>query len=235
MESGSELRKSVVIVDDDRDIADVVETILLDEGFRVSCLYEPTKNDVKAAIERLEPDCVLLDGGDPAAYGPSWDIAAWLSSRPRPIPAVMLTGHMADREEAMLNESDRAKVAQLAGVIGKPFDIDQLVSAVRNAVGLPLTVVTNESEAAHRAELVDRLRAAGANELTSSGMGRAWATFRAGKAHSLYKIYRWRMAGTYFVGRYSPDGTQLEPLGQFPDLEALIAYCLGRIKDSRLS
>lgn len=99
--------KSVLVVDDDRDIAEVVQTILLDEGFKVSCLYEPSKNDVKAAIDRIEPDCVLLDGGNPAAYGPSWDIATWLASRPRPIPAVMLTAQRADREEAMLNESER--------------------------------------------------------------------------------------------------------------------------------
>src|SRR5690349_6589455 len=56
-------RKTVVVIDDDRDIAEVVQTILLDEGFKVSCLYDPTKHDVTTAIERIEPDCVLLDGG----------------------------------------------------------------------------------------------------------------------------------------------------------------------------
>ena len=223
-------RKTVVVVDDDRDIAEVVQTVLLDEGFNVTCLFDPTKQEVMAAIERIEPDCVLLDGGAPAAYGPSWDIAAWLAKRARPIPAVMLSGHLADREEAMLDESDRAKAADLSAVIGKPFDIDQLVAAVRNAVGLPLTEVTDQSEAAQHAELLDRLRAAGARELTSSAIGRTWATFRAGPDGSLHKIYRWRQADMYFVGRYSPDGGQLQPLGQFADLEALIVYCLGRLR-----
>lgn len=86
MEALSWSGKSVLVVDDDRDIAELVQTILIDEGFKVSCLYEPSRNDVKAAIDRIEPDCVLLDGGAPAADGPSWDIATWLDSRSRPFP-----------------------------------------------------------------------------------------------------------------------------------------------------
>jgi CheY-like chemotaxis protein len=228
-------KKTVVVIDDDRDIAEVVQTVLLDEGFKVSCLYDPNRSDLKAAIDRMEPDCVLLDGGNPAAYGPSWDIASWLASRPRPIPAVMLTAHSADREEAMLGDSARARQARIAGVIPKPFDIDQLVTVVHNAVDQEVTMLTDREEADHETELLERLRAAGADEVRGSKIGRVWATFRAGEDHSLYKVYRWRMAGAYFVGRYSPDGHQMQPLGQFTDLEALLQYCLGRIKGFRLS
>lgn len=235
MESLPQAGKHVLVVDDDRDIAEVVQTILLDEGFQVSCLYQPSKNDVKAAIDRIEPDCVLLDGGNPAAYGPSWDIAKWLASRSRPIPAVMLTAHRADREEAILDESDRAKTAHVAAVIPKPFDIDQLVTVVRHAVGQEVTSITDRDEAASQTLLLKRLRGAGADELAGSRIGRVWATFRAGSDHSLYKIYRWRVADVYFVGRYSADGQQLEPLGQFGDLDALMAYCFGQIKGFRLS
>ena len=231
----SEHAKSVVVIDDDRDVADVVRTILIDEGFRVSCLYEPSVLDVRAAIDRIEPDVVLLDGGSPAAYGPSWDIANWLASRSRPVPAVMLTGHLADRDEAILDESKRAKDAHVAAVIGKPFDIDRLITAVRNAVGEPVTALTDRGEADDQARLLERLRAAGAEELTGSSIGRAWGTFRIAGESSLYKIYRWRSAGLYFVGRYRPDGSQLEPLGQFDDLDALIAYCLGRVEGRRAS
>lgn len=234
MDPRSRLRKTVVVVDDDRDIAEVVQTVLLDEGFSVSCLYE-TRRDVRAAIDRLDPDCVLLDGGDPASYGRSWELASWLASRPRPIPAVMLTGHAADREEAMLDESARAKEARISGVIPKPFDIDQLVKVVHSAVDQQAAAVTDREEAEHQARLLEHLRAAGADELAGSTLGRVWATFRAGTDRSLYKIYRWRMADVYFVGRYSPDGHQLEPLGQFGDLDALLIYCFGKIKGSRLS
>jgi DNA-binding response OmpR family regulator len=144
----------VVVVDDDRDIADVVQTILIDEGFKVSCLYEPTSNAVKDAIDRLEPDRVLLDGGNPAAYGSSWELARWLASRPRPVPAVMMTAHSADLEEAILDESDRAKTARIAAVIPKPFDIDRLIAVVCNAVGQPVTTITDRREADNAAQLL---------------------------------------------------------------------------------
>ncbi len=239
MESVGRAQKSVVVVDDDHDIAGLVQTILIDEGFKVSCLYEPSRNDVRAAIDLLEPDCVLLDGGHPAAYGPSWDIATWLASRSRPVPALMMTGHSADREEAMLGESERARTARIAGVIPKPFDIDQLITAVCNAVGQPVKAITDRQEADLEADnetqLVERLRAAGADELKGSQIGRVWATFRAGSDRTLFKVYRWRAADVYFVGRYGTNGGQLEPLGQFADLDALIAYCLGRIEGFRLS
>lgn len=104
-------KKKIVVVDDDRDIAEIVQTILLDEGFTVSCLYLPSQDELKRAIDRLEPDCVLLDGGHPADYGLSWDIASWLASRERSIPAVILTGHVADREEAVIGVSERAQSA----------------------------------------------------------------------------------------------------------------------------
>lgn len=227
--------KSVVVVDDDRDVAEVVQTILLDEGFKVSCLYTPSQNDVKAAIDRIEPDVVLLDGGHPAAYGPSWEIASWLAARSRPIPAVMLTAHRADREEAIFDESERAKDAHMAAVIPKPFDIDRLVTVVRNAVGQDVSALTDREEADHQVQLLERLRAAGAQELAGSKIGRVWATFRVGDERTLYKIYRWRAVGVYFVGRYSPDGDQMEPLGQFDDLDALIVYCLRKVAGSRLS
>lgn len=224
-------QKTIVVVDDDRDIAELVQTILLDEGFKVSCLYTPSADDVRAAVDRIEPDLVLLDGGHPAAYGPSWEIATWLASRPRPVPAVMLTGHVPDREEAALDASDRARAARIAGAIPKPFDIDRLIGAVHTAVG-DTPPISDLQEADDQAKLLETLRAAGADELTGSKLNRVWATFRAGSDHSLYKIYRWRAAEAYFIGRYSADGRQLRPLAQFANLEALIHYCRSQIKGS---
>lgn len=51
----------------------------------------------------------------------------------------MLTGHIEDREEAILDESERAKSAHMAAVIPKPFDIDRLVTVIRRAVGQQVT------------------------------------------------------------------------------------------------
>lgn len=221
-------QKTILVVDDDRDVAEVVQTILLDEGFRVSCIYTHLGPDVRAAVETLRPDCVLLDGGGSAGFGESWETALSLFSRPRPVPVVMLSGDTNAREEAMLDTTERAKATHIAAVITKPFDIDQLVTVVRTVVGEQLPAART-TEGQDKTELVERLRAAGARDVSGSKIGRVWATFKASDG-GLYTVYRWRAADVYFVGRYSPEGKQLEPLGQFSKLEAVIAFCVARIQ-----
>lgn len=218
--------KTVLVVDNDRDVAEIVETILIDEGFIVSCLYADTQVALHAAVESLQPACVLLDGGGAEGYDRSWETALWLTSRA--VPVVMLTGDAKAREEAILDDSDRAKATRIAGVIDKPFDIDHLVTVVRRAVGEPIQPA-KRTEAQDQSQLVEGLRAVGALDVSSSKSGRVWATFKASDG-SLYKVYRWRAADVYFVGRYNPGGSQLEPLGQFSKLEALIAFCAARIQ-----
>ena len=217
--------KNVVILDEDRDVAELIQAVLIDEGFVVSCLYRIDEPDVTAAIERLRPDCVIIDGIHLGQEWEGWNVARWLSSRPRPVPVIMLTAQIQAQEEAIVDLSERAKAAAFVSVIPKPFDIDRVISTVRQAVGLDTRASTDAEERARHADLLDRLRGMGAEELQSSAIGREWATFRAGKERFLYKVYRWRSADRYYVGRYSLAGDQLEPLGQFPDLEALIAYC----------
>lgn len=115
-------------------------------------------------------------------------------------------------------------------MIPKPFDIDQLVATVRRAVGEGAPRPTDNAEDARHSELLARLRDGGAEELRTSQIIREWATFEAGADHRLFKIYRWRAVDTYFIGRYTADGRQLQPIGQFSDLEALVAYCLDVIR-----
>lgn len=225
-------QKRVLIVDDDRDVADLVQGILVDEGLDVSSLHDATRSAIEAAVNEFKPDCVLLDGGEPARYGRSWDVATWLAVRAPPVPCVMLSAHTADREEAMVDTSERAKTARVTAVIGKPFDIDRLVTVVRNAIGDKVAMLSDRANSDSAAALISGLRAAGAREIVVSKLGRVWATFR-GPEGSLYKIYRWRAADMWFVGRYDVAGQQLEALGHFGDLEDLLVYCANRIGTSR--
>jgi DNA-binding response OmpR family regulator len=52
---------AVLIVDDDRDIAELVEAVLTDASYTVSLLHQLEPEMVVAAVGRLEPDCLLLD------------------------------------------------------------------------------------------------------------------------------------------------------------------------------
>jgi hypothetical protein len=64
--------KWVPVIGDDRAVAGLVREILEEEGWRVAVLTDTTTEPVRAAVDRLEPDCILLDGagrGDPRVAG----------------------------------------------------------------------------------------------------------------------------------------------------------------------
>jgi CheY-like chemotaxis protein len=211
----------ILVIDDDRDVGEVVTAILSDEGYDVTTLDHISDETVRAAIGRLEPDCILLDGVEAVEYAEAWATAAELSHRPRPIPTVMFTAHSADAAEALEAMSTRAADAGFTAVLRKPFHLDELVATVGRAVAT--SVPFNHSERAEHArtgELVDRLAAAGARDVRPSAR-REWATFRNAAGEEM-QLYWWQASGAYLVARYSADGARLELVGHYYDLEAAI-------------
>ena len=226
-------KKRVVVLDDDRDIAEVIQTILIDEGFAVSCLYGPDAETVHLAVKELAPDCVILDGGGPKAAD-VWAIARSLAGHQPQIPTVLISGDVSNLEEAMLGVSERARSSSVTATVSKPFDIDRLVNAVRNAMGATkATGATRKVATRETQRLLEGLRGAGADDLRTSEVGREWVTFRAEPNGDLFKIYRWQTAGAYFIGRYNAKGDQLQPLAQLYDTDATIAYCQSLIERER--
>lgn len=226
-------KKRVVVLDNDRDVAEVIQTILIDEGFTVSCLYGPDEETVKLAIKELAPDCVILDGGGPQAADP-WTLAQFMAVHEPAIPTVLLTGSNENREEAMLGESERARTSSVTATVSKPFDIDRLVTAVRNAMGATTPSPSSRKVAtAETTQLIEGLRSAGAHDIRTSNAGREWVTFHAKPNGDLFKIYRWQTAGAYFIGRYGAQGKQLKPLAQLYDTDATIVYCERLIEHAR--
>ena len=105
----------MLIVDDDQDISKIVAEVLSEEGFQISVLRDSQPAVIHAEIARLEPDVVLLDGGDGGSYGDSWVYAAWMRERSRPIPVIMFTAHTRELAEARLGVSERSKSAAFRG------------------------------------------------------------------------------------------------------------------------
>jgi DNA-binding response OmpR family regulator len=124
------MRGSVLIVDDDRDISKIVAEVLSEEGFFISELRDAQPAAIQAEVARLEPDVVLLDGGDGTDYGYSWLNATWMHERSRPIPVVMFTAHTRELAEAQLGLSERSKSAAFVGFLPKSFDLRILVETV---------------------------------------------------------------------------------------------------------
>jgi DNA-binding NtrC family response regulator len=211
----------ILVIDDDRDVGEVVTAILSDEGYDVTTLDHISDETVRAAIGRLEPDCILLDGVEAVEYAEAWATAADVSHRSRPIPTVMFTAHSMDAAEALEATSKRAAEARFTAVLRKPFHLDELVATVDRAVAA--SVPFNHSERAEHArteELVARLTAAGARDVRPSAR-REWANFRNAAGDEM-QLYWWQAAGAYLVGRYSADGARLELVGHYYGLDAAV-------------
>ncbi|HET6745766.1 MAG TPA: response regulator [Candidatus Limnocylindria bacterium] len=215
---------SVLVVDDDHDIAEIVQAVLTDEGYAVSCLYDLEGDAVMRAIGRLEPDCVLLDSVTPGGYEEGWAEAATLALRRRRIPVVMFTAHVLDAHEARTGASPRAKAAEFAAVVGKPFNLDELVAAVATATGRSVPFDRSaEGETKRTEALVATLAQHGATDIHPSRM-REWATFLDVRQR-LWQIYWWQGHGVYLVGRYRDVG-RMTLVGQFVDRDAAIEAAL---------
>lgn len=217
----------ILVVDDDRDTAEIMQAVLTDEGYAPSLLYSSDSQSVREAVTRLEPDCVLLDSSqnDPAGYGESWQTAAWIAALERHTPTIMMTGHMAAADEALAASSKRARAAGLAAVVRKPYDLDEFLSTLSHALQIGVVRRSSDAESSARvAELREQLTRAGARDISTSTR-RVWATFR-GAEDELVQIYWWEKLSLYLVGRYTSDGTRLEPVGQFTDVADAIAAAL---------
>ena len=113
--------RRVLVVDDDPDILDALSEILEVEGYDV----QRARNG-REALQRLEqemPDLVLLDLMMPVMDG--WEFARSLSPGARP-PIIVLS---ADR-----NVSAKAREIGALGWLAKPFELSELLAAVRSAV-----------------------------------------------------------------------------------------------------
>ena len=227
--------KSVLIIDNDRDIAEVARAVLSDEGYQVAVLADLTPDAIAAAVGRLEPDVVLLDGeSQTLGYGQSWSEATKLFGRKRRVPVVMFTAHGFDVREATNGTSARSQAAHFAGILPKPFEVDQLLEVVEKAAGI--SVVFDRSAAAdtRRTESLARdLERVGALEVRTSTR-REWVTFQT-PGGNVMQIYWWALGGSYLIGRYDRDGRRMENIALSYDREAAVEICAATLRVERIA
>lgn len=223
-----EIGPSILVVDDDEDVGDVVAAILSDDGYSVTTISDLSGESFRIALGKLEPDLILLDGAGRHEYGEGWLQAAQVHLRDRPVPVIMLTAHAQDAREARAGGTARAQSAAFAAVLLKPFSLDTLIDVVSKTVS---HTPFNRSDAAerHRTEsLVAELRAVGATDILPSAR-RQWATFRLPPDERVYQLYWWQRQGQYLLGAYSGDGV-FDKIGTFWELDEALAACQARIR-----
>jgi len=110
---------AVLVVDDDFDLLEMVQTLLEISGYRVVTAMDGEEALAKVAEEM--PSVILLDMKMPGMDG--WEFAREFRERfDHQVPIVVLT--------AAENAAGRAAEIGAEGYLGKPFDIDELLRTV---------------------------------------------------------------------------------------------------------
>lgn len=123
MVSGSKAPASVLIVDDEPAIVEILSTYLRDEGFRVFAAHDG--DEALRSVERERPDIVLLDLSLPTISG----VEVFRTIRKdSDIPVIMVTSRV--------DEIDRVVGLELGAddYIGKPFSPREVVARVKTVL-----------------------------------------------------------------------------------------------------
>jgi DNA-binding response OmpR family regulator len=109
----------ILIIEDDRDILDMMQYIIEDEGYEVVALNEPEPID---EIMQHQPDLILLDERLPEISG--HELCARIKADPatQNIPVILIS--------AVPHIVEIAQDCQADAYIAKPFDLDELTAAV---------------------------------------------------------------------------------------------------------
>jgi len=119
-------RSRILVVDDDRDLCDLLAEVLIEEGYDVTRAY--TGQDAIDSARGAPPDAVLLDLVLPDQSGIAVGQALRAAPETRDVGIVMISG-------------DRAALARATEEIGarafleKPFSLAAVQSAVEAVLG----------------------------------------------------------------------------------------------------
>lgn len=114
-------RRTIVIVDDDKDIVQAIETILTMEGFDVHHAYNG--QDSFQLVQETNPELILLDYMLPDMTGKE------IVAKVREFPSLQNTPIVIISAAHGLREITRDMAIQ--GLIEKPFELDELLGEVK--------------------------------------------------------------------------------------------------------
>ena len=117
-------RKTIVLIEDDRDISTTIQSVLTAAGYRV--VAASNGQDGRRLIQQQRPDLVLTDMMMPRMGGfPVLEVLAELPDAP---PVIMMTANEGSRHKAY---------AEMLGVVDylrKPFAMEVMLDSVARAL-----------------------------------------------------------------------------------------------------
>lgn len=116
-------QKTILIVDDDRELVDGLRAVLDRQGFRVITAHDG--HQAKTAIYNQRPDLVILDMMMPRMGG--YPVLEHFKGKPEAPPIIMVTANEGSRHKAY------AEYLGVIEYIRKPFATEKLLDAVAKA------------------------------------------------------------------------------------------------------
>jgi CheY-like chemotaxis protein len=128
--SDAEIRKVVLIVEDDEETGEIYQTVLLEHGYEVLRARQGAEG-VHLARKHL-PDLILMDLRMPVMDG--WHAAWYLKTDPKTasIPICGISAHFSEEEARQQPHAEN-----LDCILSKPAGPGQVVAAVRAMIGSP--------------------------------------------------------------------------------------------------
>lgn len=118
--------KTILIVDDDHELADALRIMLERQGYRV--LRAVDGHQAKQAIYQQAPDLVILDMMMPRMGG--YPVLEHFKGKPEAPPIIMITANEGSRHKAY------AEYLGVIDYIRKPFAMERLMETVQKALPL---------------------------------------------------------------------------------------------------
>lgn len=115
------MSKCVLLLEDEPELASLVEELLTDAGFRV--VHVPDVDGLLLAARQHSPCVALIDGGSRSHFD-RWCIGPQLVELG--VPPVAFTAHTSAQMEFEANSNG------FVGIVTKPFDADEFIWLVQN-------------------------------------------------------------------------------------------------------
>jgi len=119
------MKKRIHVLEDDKDIAFIIEFLLKDEGYEIQ--LSSTFKELKEKLNDSIPDLFILDVMLPDGNG--LDICKDLKNDPftKHIPVIVMSANVRNAELSEASSPD--------DYISKPFDLDYIESRIKRLIG----------------------------------------------------------------------------------------------------
>lgn len=129
--------RNVLLVEDDVALSRLVGGLLDEAGYRAVTIDDHKL--IGAAVERWKPRLVILDGEVVGTgQGRSWADAVAIRRAHPDIPVLMFSADSDALAEAREGKSARSRAASFAGIVGKPFVVEEFLATVKSVVEQPV-------------------------------------------------------------------------------------------------